>query len=287
MAGNDLWRDTEKSFSALCETIAALRHPVTGCPWDLEQTHSSLRKYMIEEAYEAVEVMDDSVPSDKLKEELGDVLLQVVLNAQLAKDAGIFNIKEVIDGLNAKMIRRHPHVFGEATDKESREKPTIRSKWDEIKAKEKATAISSDGALASKGLFSELKSSSLTPASQLAVAIGSLAKTIQFDWTHAEHVLSQFESEVTELRHEIIAGSSSRRIHAEMGDVFFSLFQLCRHLNINPELAAMDGNRKFLERFKVLESIANTEGCDVRTAGPQKLEDLWQRAKTKQLKDEL
>ena len=234
---------------------------------------------MIEEAYEAAEVMDPVIP-EKLKEELGDVLLQVVLNAQLAQDSSTFAIKDVIEGLNAKMRRRHPHVFGDPIQKEMREKTQIRAKWDEIKAAEKQTAQSGpELQSADKGVFSQLKTSTLTPASQLAVAIGTLARKIQFDWSDPRAVLAQFESEVAELRLEIESGQSFERIKSEMSDVFFSLFQLCRHLGIDPEIAAMDGNRKFLKRFRALESIAGQEGCDVRTAGTQILEELWKRAK--------
>ena len=277
MSNSNDWHEAEKSFGALCETIAALRHPETGCPWDLEQTHSTLRKYMIEEAYEAAEVMEPTVPA-KLKEELGDVLLQVVLNAQLAKDTGTFTIQDVIKGLNDKMRRRHPHVFGHDSEKISREKVQIRAKWEEIKAQENGglnTTVS--------GVFSHLKPASVTPASQLAITIGKVAKKIQFDWNHPSEVLSQVESEVSELKHEIMSRSSPAKISAEMGDVFFSLFQLCRHLDIDPEICAMDGNKKFITRFQALERIAAEEGCDVMTAGAHKLEDLWQKAKAREL----
>jgi MazG family protein len=281
MTSQNQWQDTQQAFGALCETIAALRHPVTGCPWDLEQTHSSLRKYMIEEAYEAAEVMDPTTP-EKLKEELGDVLLQVVLNAQLARDAGTFAIKDVIEGLDAKMRRRHPHVFGDQSTKESRDKHQIRAKWEDIKASEKRLTEGAEPSQEIKGVFSDLKPSAVTPASQLAMAIGSLARKIHFDWPDPSAVFAQFESEVAELRDEIQSGGSHDRISSEMSDVFFSLFQLCRHLGVDPEISAMDGNRKFLTRFRTLEIIAAEEGYDVKSAGTQKLEELWQKAKTRE-----
>ena len=281
MTSQNQWQDTQQAFGALCETIAALRHPVTGCPWDLEQTHSSLRKYMIEEAYEAAEVMDPTTP-EKLKEELGDVLLQVVLNAQLARDAGTFAIKDVIEGLDAKMRRRHPHVFGDQSTKESRDKHQIRAKWEDIKASEKRMTEGAEPSQEIKGVFSDLKPSAVTPASQLAMAIGSLARKIHFDWPDPSAVFAQFESEVAELRDEIQSGGSPDRIGSEMSDVFFSLFQLCRHLGVDPEISAMDGNRKFLTRFRTLEIIAAEEGYDVKSAGTQKLEELWQKAKTRE-----
>ena len=276
MTERDEWQDSNDAFGKLCKTIAALRHPVTGCPWDLEQTHSTLRKYMIEEAYEAAEVMNPENPL-KLCEELGDVLLQVVLNAQLARDAGTFTIKEVIDGIEAKMRRRHPHVFGEDVNpnpKKSLEKAQIRAKWDDIKAKENASSQPSAG-----GVFSHLKPGSVTPASLMATAIGKVAKKISFDWEGPLEVFRQFESEVNELKHEITTNKSEAKIYEEMGDVLFSLNQLCRHLDIDPEVCAMDGNKKFLRRFQLLENIAKSEGVDVATAGTAKLEDLWVKAK--------
>ena len=139
------WSTTQKAFSQLCETIAALRHPVTGCPWDLEQTHATLRRYMIEEAYEAAEVMEPE-DSAKLKDELGDVLLQVMLNSQLAMDAGTFTLQEVIEGLDAKMRRRHPHVFGENGNPKallSRDRSQIKAKWQEVKAQENSKSSAS------------------------------------------------------------------------------------------------------------------------------------------------
>jgi MazG family protein len=281
----DSWRETEEAFAKLCATIAALRHPTTGCPWDLEQTHSTLRKYMLEEAYEAVDVMEPADPV-KLQEELGDVLLQVVLNAQLAKDAGTFTIKDVIEGLDSKMRRRHPHVFGDSENpstKTSREKTSIRAKWDEVKAAEKLTENSrgkvSQKSKSDAGVFSNLKSGNITPASRLAVNIGKIAKKIDFDWLEAQDVLQQLESEVSELKSDILSAAAKESIAAEMGDVYFCLSQLCRHLDLDPELCAIDGNKKFLNRFAALEEIARKKNIDVNQAGTTTLEKLWQEAK--------
>lgn len=271
--------DTAESFKDFCKTIAALRHPVTGCPWDLEQTHASLRRYMIEEAYEAAEVMDPVDPK-KLCEELGDVLLQVVLNSQLAKDEGTFTVDDVITGINQKMRRRHPHVFGDKdtdTSQHSRETSAIRAKWEEIKASEAKAKDSKPSGR--PGIFDHLKPGSTSPASQLAVAIGKTAKKIAFDWETSKAVFDQFQSEVKELKDEIDSGRDKAKIYEEMGDVMFSLSQLCRHLDIDPEICAMDGNKKFLKRFQNLEQIAKAESIDVTTAGTAKLEELWLKAK--------
>lgn len=270
--------DIKQAFGELCETIAALRDPKTGCPWDLEQTHESLRKYMIEEAYEATDVMAP-VNYTKLKEELGDVLLQVVLNAQLAKDSQEFSIVDVVKNLDSKMRRRHPHVFGEEgmpSSKTSREKSDIKAKWEEVKAKEKQKSQASDN---DGGVFSSLKSGKFNPASRLAVEIGKLAKKINFDWKDPLEVFSQLESEVAELKDEIIRKSSRDKMAAEMGDVIFCLSQLCRHLDLDPEICGIDGNKKFLRRFEALEKLAISKKIDVHTAGTEILETLWKEAK--------
>jgi MazG family protein len=269
--------EIKDAFGALCETIAALRDPKTGCPWDLEQTHATLRKYMIEEAYEATDVMDP-VNHVKLQEELGDVLLQVVLNAQLAKDAQRFSILDVVKNLDAKMRRRHPHVFGESgkpESKTSREKADIKAKWDEVKALEKQ----SNSKEAATGVFDQLKSGKFAPASRLATEIGKLAKKINFDWKDPLEVFSQLESEVLELKDELKRKSSRDLVAAEMGDLLFCVSQLCRHLDIDPEICAIDGNRKFLKRFQLLEQIARSKNIDVTTAGTEQLETLWKEAK--------
>jgi MazG family protein len=270
--------DIKLAFGALCETIAALRDPESGCPWDLEQTHASLRKYMIEEAYEATDVMEP-VNYKKLQEELGDVLLQVVLNAQLATDAQEFSILEVVKDLDSKMRRRHPHVFGEVgnpNSKTSRDMSDIKVKWDEVKAQEKQKSPEITGA---NGVFESLSAGKITPASRFAVEIGKLAKKINFDWKEPIEVLSQLESEVLELKEEITKKSCKELIAAEMGDLIFCVSQLCRHLDLDPEVCALDGNKKFLRRFKSLESLALAKGLDVKTVGTQQLEALWKEAK--------
>lgn len=270
--------DIGQLFTKLCETIAALRHPVTGCPWDLEQTHATLRKYMIEEAYEAAEVMDPAQP-ELLKDELGDVLLQVVLNAQLAVDQGDFSIVDVVQGLEAKMKRRHPHVFGSDSDRQQRGKESIRTKWEDVKKSEKKPT---NEAVRPSGVFSELKPGTVTPALQMAIAIGKKAQKINFDWPDIPSVFAQFRSEVEELSEEIGKSTDKKRVYEELSDVFFSLGQLCRHLDIDPEVCAMDGNRKFLRRFRSLETIAASENIDVSQSSSEILEELWRKAKAKE-----
>jgi MazG family protein len=275
MSDQKSWHEATVNFEKFCNTVAALRHPKTGCPWDLEQTHATLRKYMIEEAYEAAEVMEP-IHHEKLRDELGDVLLQVVLNSQIASETGNFTVSDVISSIDKKMRRRHPHVFDAENSTNVKSSTDVRLKWDEIKETETANQQ------IATGYFSKLKPSSVTPSSHLAVTIGKLAKKINFDWTDPLQVLEQVESEIRELRAEIESGTSKQKIDAEMGDVFFSLHQLCRHLEIDPEICAMQGNQKFLNRFSLLEKMAIAKKINVTSAGTPVLEQLWKEAKAQE-----
>lgn len=266
-----------KLFAEFCATVAQLRDPVTGCPWDLAQDHATLRRYMIEEAYEAAHVMAtaDSEPeaSVALCDELGDVLLQVVLNAQVASDRNCFEIKDVIQAINAKMRRRHPHVFGSDVERAERDIEDIKKKWGEIKAAEKKEAISSPEG--NEGFFSDLHG---YPATIEALEIGKRAAKINFDWKTPAEVLAKLLSEVEEVKEEWESGDRSALI-SELGDVYFSLAQLSRHLGLDPEVVALDGNRKFKRRFEVVERLAHQQGLDIESASQATLESLWEQAK--------
>lgn len=254
-----------KAFARFCSTVGALRDPKTGCPWDLEQTHATLRKYMLEEAYEAVHAMGENDPKE-LSGELGDVLLQVVLNAQLALDAKKFSIVDVIDGIDAKMIRRHPHVFAKETRQEG--------SWDAIKAEEKKAA----GTAKPEKIFDA--ADKMHPASAQAVKIGKIASSINFDWDDANEVFAQVRSEVEEVAEELAKTERDpARLADEIGDLYFSLAQLSRHLGLEPEVVALDANKKFLRRFAKLEEIAKAKGQDPRTASREGLEALWKAVK--------
>lgn len=272
------------SFARFCETIAMLRDPKQGCPWDLQQTHQSLIRYLLEESYEVIRAIEAQDSGD-LQEELGDLLLQVVLHAQLARDAGTFSMEQVVEGIDAKMRRRHPHVFQPETAQPAMTKEEHSRQWQEIKATEKAgTSLEA----ASGSVFDKAGVQKILPPAQQALAIGKIAHRIGFDWDTAAEVVEQLSSETEELREatahfkaDADAPATAREhLLDELGDVFFSLFQVCRHLDVHPDAIADRGNRKFLSRFRKAEEIGHRQGISVETAGKARLEQLWIQAKS-------
>ena len=278
MSQEDTWmkelsetaHEAGKLFEQFVMTIGQLRHPTHGCPWDLEQDHQSLRRYMIEEAYEAAFAMlgDDQ---EEIVEELGDVLLQVVLNAQVSADQQKQDVRDVIRGIDSKMIRRHPHVF-QANTGSATEIAEIKKKWAEIKVAEKKHK----GLDVSGRVFEEAKK--VSPALTQAFKIGKIAAQIDFDWESTEGVLRHFKSEIEELELGIRSQNESE-IRSELGDVFFTLVQVCRHLGFEPETVAHEGNWKFLQRFEKVEDLASSKGKKVRELGAKELEELWVEVK--------
>ena len=270
----------------LVTTIAWLRDPKDGCPWDLVQTHDTLRRYMIEEPYEAAAAMADG-DDLAIRDELGDVMLQVVLNAQLARDRGAFDLAAVFDAIDAKMRRRHPHVFArQATYGDMKiTSDAVHGHWAVIKAAEKAARAAENAVrgdpheqAAPASAFAEAVK--VQPAAMQALAIGKIAHKIHFDWDHTPEVLDQVESEVAELAAEVRAPKvDAAKVREELGDVYFSLAQLCRHLDVDAETVALDANRKFLKRFAALEAILAARGATVASSSREQLEAAWQEAK--------
>ncbi|MEI8027746.1 MAG: nucleoside triphosphate pyrophosphohydrolase [Pseudomonadota bacterium] len=273
-------------FIDFLTTVSALRHPVHGCPWDLEQTHESLARFMLEEAYEASELLALGASSKELCSELGDVLLQVVLNSQLAMEKGGFSIVEVLSAIDSKMKRRHPHVFGTEDDKKIKDLKSIKDNWQAIKSQENAgnpQSGSQNSPKKSPGIFKQNKIDRVFPAALKAHKIGEIAGRIQFDWKDPFDVLAKLESEVLELRQAMEqkrdAAGHGDQIFDELGDIFFTANQLARHLGTNGETAADRGNTKFLKRFELLESLAESQGLDIQTLTAASLEKLWLQAK--------
>jgi MazG family protein len=239
-----------------------LRDP-GGCPWDREQTYATLRGYLIEEAYEVAEAIDHGDPG-ALREELGDLLLQVVFLSRLAKEAGSFTIEDVIRGIVDKMVRRHPHVFGSATAETSDE---VLRNWEEIKRTEKASA-------APRSLLDGIPQA--LPAMQRARLAGERASRVGFDWAGPEQVLEKIDEELGELRRSVASPEEAAR---ELGDLLFAAVMLARKLRVDPEAVLSGANRRFEARFRFMERELEKEGIALADAGLDVLEAAWQRAK--------
>lgn len=246
--------------------MAALRTPETGCPWDLQQDFASIAPYTLEEAYEVTDAIERG-DMDDLKEELGDLLLQVVFHARMAEEAALFDFDDVVDAISDKMIRRHPHVFG---DKDADNADAVRQSWEEIKAQEKAEKGKSDG----DSLMDDIP---LTlPGLSRAVKIQNRAARIQFDWPDIEPVFDKLQEEIAEVREAIKSGSADA-MEDEIGDLLFVVANIARHLKIDPEKAVRRTNGKFISRFKHLEALAAQS--DKETLTLEELEAFWQAAK--------
>ncbi|WP_415063411.1 nucleoside triphosphate pyrophosphohydrolase [Bdellovibrio sp.] len=257
-----------RQIESLVEIIARLRGP-QGCPWDKEQTHESLTQYAIEETHELVEALEEPAgphKDQKIKEELGDVLFQVILHSRLAEERGAFTIEDVIASISEKLIRRHPHVFAGVEVADSAE--VIRN-WEQIKKQEKsAQGAPSPYALNVPPL----------PALQRAYKIGKRTEKMNFDWEDAEGVMVKVEEEFAELREALEEGSDAEVEH-ELGDVLFSLAQLGRHLEMEPEQVLRRANQRFEGRFSKMIEIAQSEGRNWGELSLDEKEGFWQKAK--------
>ncbi|AGX02110.1 MULTISPECIES: nucleoside triphosphate pyrophosphohydrolase [Bacillus] len=253
-----------REFSKFREIIAALRGP-DGCPWDLKQTHQSLRKYLIEEAYELIEAIDNE-DIDHMIEELGDVLLQVVLHAQIGEDDGYFSIDDVIQGVSEKMIRRHPHVFGDASaDTEEQ----VLKNWQEIKAEEK-------GAVPESLLSGIVKS---MPQLLQAADIQKKAAGAGFDWQEIGPAWEKVKEELSEFEEEMNRDPRSEEAAKEFGDILFALVNIARFCKIDPEQAVFTTNQKFIRRFKYIEDKVRESGRDFSGYSLEELDRFWDEAK--------
>jgi tetrapyrrole methylase family protein/MazG family protein len=255
-------------FEALVALQARLRAP-GGCPWDREQTHKSLRPYLIEEAYEVLEAIDRG-DSRELAEELGDLLLQVVFHAELAREAGLFDISTIISGIHEKMVRRHPHVFGEVRADTSAQ---VLKNWDQLKAKEKEAGKETEKLpSALDGVPRSL------PALLEAYQLTRRAAKVGFDWENVEGILEKLGEEVSELRAGLIKGDRDV-LEEEVGDLLFVVVNVARFLGFDPEAALKQSNRKFKSRFQAMEADASHAGQHLSQLSKEQLENLWEAAK--------
>ena len=250
--------------------MARLRGP-GGCPWDREQTFDTIKRYTLEETYEVFDAIERRAWSD-LKDELGDLLLQVLFYAQMASEAGYFTIEDVAANLNAKLIRRHPHIFGE--EKVTGAAEVLRN-WEQIKQEEKQAAGTTPAST-----LGEIPRT--MPALLEAGKLGSRAARIGFDWPDVDGLFEKLEEESAELKHEVAVEDNKAAIEAELGDLLFTAVNLARHLHVDPESALRGANAKFRGRFLAMENSAG--GSEALAAqSPERLEELWKAAKQEEV----
>jgi tetrapyrrole methylase family protein/MazG family protein len=263
-------------FEKLAAVQARLRAP-DGCPWDREQTHASLRTYLIEEAYEVLEAME-SGDDAKFAEEMGDLLLQIVFHSEIAREEGRFVVSDVIREVHDKMVRRHPHVFGEKRAKDSAE---VLKNWEQIKKEERIVAGKKAGE-ESKG---EKKTASLLdgvskalPAALEGFQLTRRAARIGFDWDSVEGVIDKVKEETGELR-EAVGAKDAELVEEEMGDLLFAAVNVARFLHVDPEIALKKANAKFSARFRQMEKLAAERGKTLADVPREEMEGFWEEVK--------
>ncbi len=266
-------RYVSQSLHKLLAVMAQLRNPDGGCPWDLKQNFKTIAPYALEEAYEVVEAIENG-DMGGLREELGDLLLQVVFHAQMAKEQGLFDFDAVAEGVATKMVERHPHVFG---DKNLNSAEDVLRHWESAKAAKRAAAKPTASVL--DGVNTAL------PAPARAVTLQQRAARVGFDWPGIEGVFAKIREEIDELQAEMTSSTTqdSQEAHDrredELGDLFFALVNLARHLKIDPETALRRTNRKFEQRFRSVEKTLADQGIPMADATLEAKERLWQAAK--------
>jgi ATP diphosphatase len=264
-----------RDIAALLDIMAKLRTPVTGCPWDLEQNFATIAPYTIEEAYEVADAIGRG-DLDDLREELGDLLLQVVFHARMAEEQNAFAFGEVVEAITRKMIRRHPHVFGDENDKLTAE--DVKGNWDRIKAEEKAERAArrppEEGT--HKSLLSGVKAGQ--PALTRALALQRKASTVGFDWNDPRAVLKKIREEADEIEAALERKDASE-LESETGDLLFAVVNLARHVGADPDMALRASNTKFERRFAYIERALEQRGRSLEDATLDEMDALWNDAK--------
>jgi nucleoside triphosphate diphosphatase len=259
------------AMERLLAVMRQLRNPDGGCPWDLEQTFATIAPYTIEEAYEVADAIERQDMA-ALKDELGDLLLQVVFHAQMAQEAGNFDFVAIAAGIAEKMVRRHPHVFGDAKVATA-DAQTVA--WEDHKARERQAKAVAEGRDASvlDGVAAGL------PALMRALKLQRRAARVGFDWPQAHDVLVKIDEELAEIKSEMDANGSAERLQDEVGDLLFAVVNLARHLGVDPEASLRHANAKFERRFRQVEKRLAAAGKSAADTGLDALEALWQQVK--------
>jgi ATP diphosphatase len=266
-----------KDISRLIEIMAALRTPVTGCPWDLEQNFETIKPYTIEEAYEVADAIERG-DLDDLRDELGDLLLQVVFHARMAEEQAEFSFGDVVEAITTKMIRRHPHVFAISN---ADDPAKVKKQWDEIKSEEKRVRAARRAA---RGIATDSKAGHLgsvdraQPALVEALKLQQQAAKVGFDWSDPEPILDKIEEEIAEFRAALATGDKTK-IADELGDLIFAAVNIGRHVGADPEMALRGTNTKFRRRFGHIETSLQAAGKSLDDASLGEMEALWQGAK--------
>jgi len=263
--------DAEHAMTALLELMARLRDPNGGCPWDLEQTFATIAPYTIEEAYEVADAIDRNEPQ-QLRDELGDLLFQIVFHSRMAQEQGLFDFAGVASSIHDKLVRRHPHVFADAPveglESQSRN-------WEELKACERASAAARQKSPDTSALADVPRA---LPALARAAKLGRRAARVGFDWQEPGQVRDKVIEELAEVD-EALAANAPERVTEELGDLLFAIANWTLHLKIDPEEALRAANAKFERRFRHMEALAAAAGTKLETLSPAAWEALWQRAK--------
>ncbi|KAA2237628.1 nucleoside triphosphate pyrophosphohydrolase [Salinarimonas soli] len=265
-----------RDIAGLVEIMARLRDPERGCAWDVAQDFRSIVPYTLEEAYEVADAVERGDLPD-LRDELGDLLLQVVFHARMAEEEGAFAFPDVVEAITSKLIRRHPHVFGEGA---TRDPAAIKRMWGEIKAQEKAERRAARGGVdESPGLLAGVPGA--LPALTRAEKLTTRAATVGFDWPDAGQVIAKIREETAEIE-EALAGGDKPAIQDEIGDLLFAVANLARHCGVDPEAALRGTNAKFERRFRHIETALEREGRTTAQAGLGEMERLWGEAKDRE-----
>jgi nucleoside triphosphate diphosphatase len=268
-----------RDIARLIEIMAALRTPGTGCPWDLEQDFATIAPYTIEEAYEVADAIVRG-DLDDLRDELGDLLLQVVFHARMAQEQGAFDFGDVVQALTEKLVRRHPHVFGAARGLTPK---AVEGLWERIKAQEREQKSPGHGGEGAAGALAGVPVG--LPALTRALKLQAKAGKVGFDWNNPLAVLAKIREEADEIEAELAAGSRAAA-GAEVGDLLFAVVNLARHLDVDPEATLRATNRKFEQRFAAIERALADRGKTPQASTLEEMEALWNAAKASEQADE-
>ena len=257
-----------QELHTLLQIMSDLRDPENGCPWDIKQTFESIAAYTVEEAYEVADAIERK-DMDDLKNELGDLLFQVVFHAQMAGENKQFDFVDVVNEINNKLIRRHPHVFA---DNKTSDEAELNRQWEKHKKNERAEKAQSSASYL-EGIAGTM------PALRWSEKLQKRAAHHGFDWDDIAPVFDKLAEEIAELKAEMVLADNQQRIAEEMGDILFASVNLSRHLGVNPEQALRDSNRRFISRFQVVERLLHEDGKRMEDCSVAELEDYWQKAK--------